>query len=135
MKDKNVQMEIVMNLNKPNLWNPNLPLSHSYACPEDCGGVREERREESSPSFEGEFQQPSSPEFIPEQPQPPQEPPQEFPAPIPNPETSSEGSGESAPAPSSEPSSSGESSGGGEPTPTGAVIFNFNDEFSNYYFR
>lgn len=113
--------------------------SHSYACPEDCGGTREQFRppqeefqqppeEFREPPREGEFQQPPSDEF--QQPperevQPPQE---ESQSPTPTTEPSPESSG-------SESSSGGESSGGGESAPTGSVIFSFNDKFSDYYFR
>lgn len=99
--------------------------SRSYACPEDCGGVREERESE-------EFQQPPEGEFREGEFQPPQEgfqqPPEGYIPP-------SEGEGTTAP-----PETTTESGGGGEggevasePTPTGAVVFN--DRFSDYYFR
>lgn len=102
--------------------------SHSYACPEDCGGTREvfeERREEFQPPQERippeGYIQPPEGEF--------QQPPSEQPSTESSPTTSIESSGGGESIPSSEPSSSGE----GTSSLTGAVVFD--DEFSSYYFR
>ena len=102
--------------------------SHSYACPEDCGGTREvfeERREEFQPPQERippeGYIQPPEVEF--------QQPPSEQPSTESSPTTSIESSGGGESIPSSEPSSSGE----GTSSLTGAVVFD--DEFSSYYFR
>ncbi|MDO8529022.1 MAG: hypothetical protein Q7S06_04000 [Nanoarchaeota archaeon] len=98
--------------------------THSYACPEDCGGVRESReeqeeREEFRPPQE-EFQQP-----------PEGQPPKEGTMP---PETTSpESITTTTTEPAPETSSGGEGgSSSGETTPTGAIISN---EFYDYYYR
>jgi len=110
--------------------------THSYACPEDCGGVREPRedeREEFRPPQE-EFQQPPEGYIPPGEFQPPQEgimPPEEFQQPSEGeqPSTSESGGGGSE-GTTTESGGGGES--GGEITPTGAVISN---EFYDYYYR
>ena len=86
--------------------------SHSYACPEDCGGVREQYQQPPQ-----EFQQPYQGEITP--------PPGEFIPPIEQPQEPVQ---EPMPAPT-------ESAPASEPTLTGGVIFNFDNRFSSYYFR
>ena len=104
--------------------------THAYACPEDCGGVRE--------SFEGEVRPPQEfqpPEgFHPSEGEFQQPPIEQQPAPSSETTITTEGSGTTTSGESS-PSTTTESSGtsGGEPAPTGAIILN--NEFFNYYYR